>query len=40
MALCAGYVFPSDERAALMTAWLRAYDARVCAALMSFDPTA
>lgn len=26
----------SDERSALMAAWLRAYDACVCAALMSF----
>lgn len=30
----------SDERSALMAAWLRAYDACVCAALMSFDPNA
>lgn len=30
----------SDARSALMAAWLRAYDACVCAALMSFDPAA
>jgi hypothetical protein len=30
----------SAERSVLMAAWLRAYDACVCASLMSFDPNA
>jgi hypothetical protein len=38
MALVNGCPSFSDERSALMAAWLRAYDACVCAALMSFDP--
>jgi hypothetical protein len=40
MALVNGCPSFSDERSALMAAWLRAYDACVCAALMSFDPNA